>query len=120
MKRLGAAMKFNRSLLANFDTFADDLEISLVLKKIGVPSVGNTDKNGRQLFLTLGVDFERLLTKRSEPGHWLWRFGPGSREGRQCCSTRWISSHYTSPYEMYALDDMHAQQCEGVGDEPYS
>ncbi len=118
MRLLGEAISKNRSLFSPFDTFADDLEISLTLKQIGVPAVYTHDADGRQLFMTLGVDYERTMVRAADPKHWYWAFVPGATEGRECCSKRWIASHYTSPAEMYLLHDLHAMGCEAAGMDP--
>eukprot|EP00047_Mylnosiga_fluctuans_P008630 m.259500 g.259500 ORF g.259500 m.259500 type:complete len:721 (+) comp22550_c0_seq1:55-2217(+) len=109
----------NRWIFGEEDTFADDLEISLTMARIGINPVDTLDAEGRNLFHTLGVGVERSLTRKKDPSMWLWTYSPSAIEGMSCCSKRWISSHYTSPPEMYMLDDLHALGCEAAGEDPY-
>ena len=69
--------------------------------------------------MTLGLDDERSLTRKKNKGHWLWTYDRDAREGIQCCSTRWIGTHYVPPYVMRNLEDLHAVGCEGAGSDPY-
>ena len=119
MRRLLTAARSDPDFFSSLDTFADDLEISLSLAKIGIKTQQTLDAEGRQQFHTLGVDYERTLQRADNPGHWYWSYSPNATEGRACCSRRWIASHYTSPYEMYMLNDLHALKCEAAGSDPY-
>ncbi len=52
-------------------------------------------------FLTLGTFNEHSMRpppNRSDSSFWFWRYSKDAKEGNDCCSLRWISSHYTRPY----------------------
>jgi glycoprotein-N-acetylgalactosamine 3-beta-galactosyltransferase len=95
------------------------VEIALSLSRIGIFTEDTHDEEGRARFLTLGLTFERGLTREKNKDHWLWHFDQQAREGRECCSKRWIGTHYVAPEDMRQLEDLHAMGCEGAGADPY-
>eukprot|EP00051_Salpingoeca_urceolata_P035409 m.509190 g.509190 ORF g.509190 m.509190 type:complete len:523 (-) comp91699_c0_seq1:15-1583(-) len=115
LRVLGAAGKTDPDVFASWDTFADDLEISDTLAKLGVHVENTTDNQGRQRFFPLGINVERTLNKTQSPAHWWWSYARDHVQGPACCSDRWIVSHYTTPEEMFYFDDMHAVGCEAAG-----
>jgi hypothetical protein len=46
------------------------------------------------------------------------RYSKDAQEGLDCCSPRYVSSHYAWPDTMRYLDDAHEQGCEGRGLDP--
>ena len=95
---------------------AIDVELGITLERVGVPAHSNLDAEGRQLFVALGLEYERNA-KRDETD-WFWRYSQDAREGFECCSRYWLGAHYLSAMRMYGMEDFHHQQCEGAGQVP--
>eukprot|EP00049_Salpingoeca_infusionum_P003647 m.69143 g.69143 ORF g.69143 m.69143 type:complete len:539 (-) comp12216_c1_seq2:184-1800(-) len=95
-------------------SFADDMELGYALRSLGVEATENVDKDGKQLFLCLGLDYERGLRRADDPTFWFWDYSPEAKEGPDCCADKWIGTHYASPIEMRDLEDRHSIRCEGV------
>ncbi len=95
------------------------MEIALSLGRIGINTTDTRDSEGRQQFLGVGLENERMTFKSLNPTFWLWRYSPEAKEGRDCCSTKFVSSHYALPDSMRYLDDAHDFGCEGKGTEAY-
>ncbi len=95
------------------------MEIADSLGRLGIPTTDTRDADGRHRFLGIGIDSERMSTRKDMPDFWLWRYSPDAREGKQCCSTRFVASHYAWPDQMRYLDDAHEAGCEGRGHESY-
>eukprot|EP00048_Salpingoeca_helianthica_P023388 m.1272 g.1272 ORF g.1272 m.1272 type:complete len:398 (+) comp860_c0_seq1:2-1195(+) len=121
LRRLGTAVAHdtNDTIFSPYDTFADDLEIALTMARLGINTTDTRDKQGRNRFLGVGLDNERMTNKKTNPDFWLWKYSADAREGRECCSTRFVSSHYALPDHMRYLDDAHDAKCEGHGTEAY-
>ena len=116
--KFGDAVTENPLLFAQWDTFADDAEIAFTLAKAGIPTEDTRDEEGRHRFFPLGVDYERDLRKKDDPGFWFFVYDPDFQEGLDCCSKKWLVSHYTNEVEMFAHDDAHALGCEAAGMDP--
>lgn len=82
-------------VFAPYDTFADDLELGQAMVRLGVPILDLRDAEGRELYLGLGLDEERDVRRASDPGHWVFEYARDFREGYECCSNRWVATHYT-------------------------
>eukprot|EP00056_Hartaetosiga_gracilis_P000870 m.41024 g.41024 ORF g.41024 m.41024 type:complete len:431 (+) comp10394_c0_seq1:168-1460(+) len=130
LQRLGEAVVENRKQLngANgsdvqpifnpWNTFADDMELGISLSRVGVELKEALDDEGRNLFMTLGLEAERMMRRADDPTFWYWDYCPTAKEGRQCCSSRWIGTHYVRPDDMRFLEDMHLIGCEATGYDP--
>eukprot|EP00050_Salpingoeca_kvevrii_P015901 m.50997 g.50997 ORF g.50997 m.50997 type:complete len:707 (+) comp6579_c0_seq1:276-2396(+) len=116
---LGNTVIKEPDIFADYNTFSDDVEIALSLLDAGVPTEDTRDEELRERFFPLGVDRERDLRKEKFPDHWYWRYSLyPAREGLECCSKRWIVSHYTSLERMYILRELHELGCEAAGRDP--
>jgi hypothetical protein len=94
-KRLGEAITKDPKVWAGSEGHADMLT-SKTLNKLGI-SAGNTlDVNKRNTFIATGLDLEHTMTRKKNPNEWLWMYSDDTREGMDCCATRWISTHYNS------------------------
>jgi glycoprotein-N-acetylgalactosamine 3-beta-galactosyltransferase len=89
------------------------------MERIGVPTVDTRDADGRHRFLGIGVDNERMSFRSKEPDFWFWKYSREAREGRECCSLRYVATHYALPDAMKYLDDAHNHGCEARGRDPY-
>lgn len=115
LKAMGDAVDAGEPVFGLGDTFADDLELGLSMAKVGVHPHEVLDEQGRNLFISLGLEAERSLRREDDPDNWYWMYCPTAKEGRQCCSDRWIGTHYATPDEMRALEDKHLAGCEAAG-----
>ncbi|EDQ86224.1 uncharacterized protein MONBRDRAFT_11105 [Monosiga brevicollis MX1] len=106
-----------RDPIHNFDTFADDMELGRVLEQLGIPVKQWSDAAGRRLFLGLGLDDERLMSRERDPHAWLWSYDQSAKHGRECCSPKWVGTHYLDWQAMYYMHDLILLGCEGHGDE---
>jgi glycoprotein-N-acetylgalactosamine 3-beta-galactosyltransferase len=95
------------------------VEIAAALERVGINTTDTRDSEGRQRFLGIGVDNERMSTRKQRPDFWLWRYSPEAKEGRECCSKKFVSSHYALPDQMRYLDDAHDSGCEAKGKDAY-
>eukprot|EP00055_Hartaetosiga_balthica_P008699 m.33241 g.33241 ORF g.33241 m.33241 type:complete len:662 (+) comp6438_c0_seq2:203-2188(+) len=130
LKRLGDAVTQNKKDMAElggedvepifntWDTFADDMELGVSLARVGVELKEALDDEGRNLFMTLGVEAERMVRKADDPDFWYWTYCPTAKEGKACCSNRWIGTHYVRPEDMKSLEDLHQTGCEAAGFDP--
>lgn len=109
LRRLGSKVKADKNFWAGSPTGPEDLHTSDTLKKVGVMAQPSVDETGAQLFMTLGVRSERR--GRRDPTFWYWKYSPDAREGPQCCSDHWISTHYTPAKDMYAIDELESSHC---------
>eukprot|EP00053_Salpingoeca_punica_P020479 m.211690 g.211690 ORF g.211690 m.211690 type:complete len:654 (+) comp18729_c0_seq1:109-2070(+) len=115
---LGEAVDRGEDPMRVHDTFADDMEIAYAMKKLGIFAVDTRDEDSRQRFMGIGIDAERSMTRAEGPDNWFWKYSPEAKEGFECCSVYWVSSHYTDHIQMYYYDDMHAVGCEAAGRDP--
>eukprot|EP00730_Choanoeca_flexa_P012081 TRINITY_DN318_c0_g1_i1.p1 TRINITY_DN318_c0_g1~~TRINITY_DN318_c0_g1_i1.p1 ORF type:complete len:563 (+),score=110.18 TRINITY_DN318_c0_g1_i1:129-1817(+) len=120
MKRLGEGTKSRGDAIwPKPDTGqAEDLRISQVLDFVGVKTADTRTKDGKHQFLALGVNNERNLKEpadRSTAKLWFWKYSKDAVAGPGCCSNKWVASHYTKDYEMYAMDAMERSQCTHDG-----
>jgi hypothetical protein len=108
------------SLFSRLDTFADDYEISKTLSRIDIPTEDTRDSEGRQRFLTLNIENERSLLASADPTFWFLSYSldPVQEDGN-CCSKRWVASHYIEAHEQLIYDDLHAIGCEAAGSDPW-
>lgn len=89
----------------------EDYLTSRTLRKVGVLTADTRDSDGRHQFLSLGLDPEHTYSRANHPTLWLWKFSKDVREGMDCCSARWITTHYISDMQMYAIDRLRASRC---------
>ena len=94
VQKLRDAFENHPNLFSGADTFADDLELSLTLRRLGIETQHTLDAEGRQVFLALGLEEERGVTRERDGGHWIWQYDPSFRQGINCCSKSWIATHY--------------------------
>lgn len=95
------------------------MEIASAMARIGIPTVDTSDAEGRHRFLGIGVDNERMSFRKKDPDFWFWKYSPDAREGPQCCSKKYVATHYSQPDNMRYLDDAHEHGCEAKGREAY-
>jgi glycoprotein-N-acetylgalactosamine 3-beta-galactosyltransferase len=95
------------------------VELGLSLQRVGILTEDTRDADGRARFISLGLSAERVLSRTKDSQHWFWKYEAAAKEGKQCCSKRWIGTHYVPPEEMRQLEDLHAIGCEGAGRDPY-
>jgi hypothetical protein len=71
---------------------------------------------GRERFLPTSLGTLRFAHIRTrEPNYWLWNLSYyPARDGLDCCSPQWISTHYVPPLEMRELHWAVAVGCEGA------
>jgi hypothetical protein len=100
MKRLGDRTLRNEDIWSKPEYGStDDVRITQVLAKVGVSTVDTRTDTGKHQFLALGISGERSLETPAAPS--LLRLRNFSRDavtGPQCCSPRWIGSHYAEDY----------------------
>ena len=77
------------------------------------------DEEGRARFISLGLGHERTLSRIRDAKNWFWMYERTAKEGKACCSKRWVGTHYVGPEMMRQLEDMYAVGCEGAGKDPF-
>jgi hypothetical protein len=92
-----------------------DMELGITMARIGIPAIEMIDEQGGQQFISLGLDSERSIRRKDGPDNWFWVYSPTAKEGADCCSDRWVGTHYVTAAGMYAMDDLHLMQCEAAG-----
>ncbi|EDQ86222.1 uncharacterized protein MONBRDRAFT_28452 [Monosiga brevicollis MX1] len=123
LRRFGEGIKNRaRDILHNGDTFADDLELAHSLHKVGVEREDTRDARERQRFFVLGLFDERTARRSESPDYWYWKydFYTPKEEPDECCSTRWIASHYVTPEHSLQLQELHQAGCEAAGQQPWN
>eukprot|EP00055_Hartaetosiga_balthica_P005315 m.15405 g.15405 ORF g.15405 m.15405 type:complete len:611 (+) comp4469_c0_seq2:136-1968(+) len=113
LDKLVIASKTDNYVFPRTKTFADDLELGVSMARVGVPLQPQLDAQGRNLFLGIGINSERAA-KKSEGG-WYWEYSVETNEGNECCSNKWLGTHYITPMEMYVMEELHNNKCEGAG-----
>eukprot|EP00047_Mylnosiga_fluctuans_P019500 m.83154 g.83154 ORF g.83154 m.83154 type:complete len:693 (-) comp8152_c0_seq3:323-2401(-) len=92
-----------------------DLQTSRTLFKVGVPVVSSLDSQLRNRFIVLGLDMEHTLRREAYKNlripFWLFTYSDDTRELHDCCSERWVGTHYVQHTEMYAIYNQHHVQC---------
>ena len=88
----------------------EDLLTSDKLRKLGIEPETTLDSHGRQFFLPLGPHSE-WNRKVRDPRFWFYRWSPEAKVGSECCSERWVASHYVSRWDMYRLNELEEAQC---------
>ena len=88
----------------------EDLYTSRALIGIGVPIANAVDAERRQLFLPLGVDSEYFAPKRDER-NWFYKYSKEAKAGPECCSERWVATHYTPLDKMLVMDQIETERC---------
>eukprot|EP00043_Microstomoeca_roanoka_P028965 m.20307 g.20307 ORF g.20307 m.20307 type:complete len:542 (-) comp8852_c0_seq1:511-2136(-) len=101
------------------DTFADDLEICATLKRMGLSTITSRDEQGRHVFLALGLEEERGVTRARDGNHWIFVYDPEFKEGVNCCSKHWMVTHYIDSRSMYFMNDLVSLGCEAGGSDPW-
>lgn len=109
LQRLGKAALADPHLWGENDYTADDVALSEALLKVGVPTESSLDENQRQLFMAINIKEER--EQKYDANYWFWNYSPDARSGPQCCSEHWVGNHYTSPAQMFLVDDVEHSQC---------
>lgn len=117
LRKFGEAVHKDASIFSHDETFADDVEISNTLRLAGVPTEDTRDKQGRERFFPLGLDGERTLERKGQDkDHWFFEFRKYPQaEGVDCCSRKWIISHYTPIRMLYNYETLHSLGCEAAG-----
>ena len=85
LRKLIETAKSNRRVFSSLDTFADDLELGLSMARVGIPTKLNLDSDGRQLFMALGLDSERTMSREDHGSNWFWAYSP---EAKVCLGGR--------------------------------
>ncbi|EGD82855.1 hypothetical protein PTSG_03488 [Salpingoeca rosetta] len=102
------------------DTFADDMEIAVSMRRLGIPTEDTRDEQGRERFFVLTLTDERNTYRANDPGFWYFEFSYYSpKEGEDSSSPWWIASHYTAPPTMMLMEAMHELKCEAAGQHPW-
>jgi hypothetical protein len=83
------------------------------MQRVGVHTVDTRDGAGANRFMVLSVAAERQMKRAKNDVPWYWTHTVGAREGADCCSPRWITSHYQSAESFYALHEMRRIGCQG-------
>jgi hypothetical protein len=96
-------------------TFADDLELGVSMLKLGVVARPWLDEQGRHMFLGTGLEEERQMKRSVDDGHWLFVYDKHFKEGTECCSTRWLATHYVDWEAMFYYHDLTELGCEAAG-----
>lgn len=91
-------------------TGPEDLLTSKSLKPLGIGVQESMDNHGRQLFMPMGLDHEYFAPERDEK-NWFYKYSKSAKAGPECCSEKWIASHYTKSPQMYALDILEDVKC---------
>ncbi|EGD82251.1 hypothetical protein PTSG_02921 [Salpingoeca rosetta] len=99
---------------------AEDVEIARSLAKLNIHCEDTRDSIGRERFLPLNVQRLRYdITKTKKPNFWYWRYTYyPPRDELECCSVRWITTHYVYSKDMYTLDRLHKEGKEAAGKDP--
>ena len=95
------------------------VEIAAAMARIGIDTIDTRDREGRHQFLGIGVDNERMSFRSKDPTFWFWKYSLDAKEGKECCSKKFVSSHYAWPDNMMYMDDAHLQGCEAAGRDPF-
>eukprot|EP00041_Stephanoeca_diplocostata_P021214 m.489409 g.489409 ORF g.489409 m.489409 type:complete len:679 (-) comp21767_c0_seq1:154-2190(-) len=88
----------------------EDGQTSKTLRNLGIQTQRVTDSTGGELFMPMGAGFEQNQQKRNE-GLWFYQKSPLAIAGPGCCSKQWIATHYSTPEELYRMDDMESAKC---------
>jgi hypothetical protein len=109
MKRLGEGTKSRGDAIWPKPDIgqAEDLRISQVLEYVGVKTADTRTAEGQHQFMALGINNERTLKEpedRSTAKLWFWKYSRDAVAGPECCTNKWIASHYTKDYGMSKLD----------------
>eukprot|EP00048_Salpingoeca_helianthica_P000673 m.43245 g.43245 ORF g.43245 m.43245 type:complete len:553 (-) comp10751_c0_seq2:314-1972(-) len=88
-----------------------DLLTSRTLHQIKIEALDTRDAQDRHRFITVGLEMEHTLFRAKQPEMWLWSYSNDTKEGHDCCSPRWLATHYVKEAEMYALYNMQQIQC---------
>eukprot|EP00730_Choanoeca_flexa_P018771 TRINITY_DN9148_c0_g1_i1.p1 TRINITY_DN9148_c0_g1~~TRINITY_DN9148_c0_g1_i1.p1 ORF type:complete len:506 (+),score=92.62 TRINITY_DN9148_c0_g1_i1:47-1564(+) len=116
LKLLGKALvDKSPDIFSPHPTFADDLELGVSMLKLGVVAKPWLDDKGRHLFLGLGLEEERTLKRDVDSGHWLMEYDKQFKGGSECCSTRWLGTHYVDWEALYYYHDLAELGCEAAG-----
>ncbi|EGD74086.1 hypothetical protein PTSG_05778 [Salpingoeca rosetta] len=119
LQLLGKAYDDHPDYFLDSDTFADDMEVCRTLRRMGLDTQTSLDSDGRQVFLALGLEEERGVTRERDGSHWIWKYDPTFKEGINCCSKHWIATHYIDSRSMFFMHDMIQMRCEAGGADPW-
>eukprot|EP00043_Microstomoeca_roanoka_P019016 m.208477 g.208477 ORF g.208477 m.208477 type:complete len:499 (+) comp16926_c1_seq1:282-1778(+) len=99
---------------------AEDVEIARSLQALGIQCEDTRDETGRETFLPLNIQRLRYeISKEQKPDFWYWRYAYyPARDGLECCSRNWISTHYVYSKDMYTLQRLHRERKEAAGEDP--
>ena len=84
---------------------------SEALRNVGINTIDARDKQGRHIFLPVGLEMELQSTRKNYPNFWLWELSREGKDGPDCCSRKWVSVHYNTRDELYFLDRMRQWHC---------
>jgi glycoprotein-N-acetylgalactosamine 3-beta-galactosyltransferase len=98
--KLRSAIEKDSNAWAGPSTGPADLLMSRTLNKLGAFPKDTRDVEGRHVFIGLGLEMEYGSTRAKSPDLWFWKYSPDARDGKECCSKRWITSHYFKPAQV--------------------
>ena len=100
---LGDAAEKDPSIWAGPSSGAEDQLLSKTLVvNFGIYPVDTRDSDGKHVFGALGLEPERMYFRKTSPDLWYWRFSPDAKEGKECCSSHWITSHYMKMEQVWS------------------
>jgi glycoprotein-N-acetylgalactosamine 3-beta-galactosyltransferase len=111
LQKLGAAIISGAVAWAGPWDAPEDYALGQTLHAIGIHTVDTRDQSGAHRFLTLGIGTEVVAERSQKDVTWYWSFSRDAREGPDCCSRRWITSHYEPVEAFYAISEMKASGC---------
>lgn len=110
VRRLGERAAVDANVWEGPLSGPEDYLTSRTLRKVGVNTMDTRDGN-KQRFISLGLDAEHNLRRANTPTLWFWKFSKDAVEGMDCCSTHWVTTHYITAVQMYAIDRMRKSLC---------
>eukprot|EP00056_Hartaetosiga_gracilis_P009552 m.137376 g.137376 ORF g.137376 m.137376 type:complete len:471 (+) comp13148_c0_seq32:17-1429(+) len=98
----------------------EDMELARILRKLDIHIEDTRDSEGRERFLPFRLDqLRKHFTRVAYPTLWFWAYSYFyPKEGMQCCSKRWITSHYAYSSTMYEYHQKWLDGTEGKGKDP--
>lgn len=99
---------FNQALrdpsLCKLKSFAEDAEVGVCLRLMGVSPGDTRDELGRETFHPFAPDYH-LLPNGIPKSNWLHKYNKYPvKNGPECCSDHSIAFHYITPNRMYVLE----------------
>ncbi len=94
VRKMGSLVEENPNNWAAPINGPSDLMTCRTLYAMGIHALDSRDEQLRHRFIVIGLDAEHTLTRKSYPTMWLWTYSNETREGMDCCSDKWIATHY--------------------------